>query len=220
MSNLHIFVPYHDFRVLGGVPQRPWLSRVLLPHLNLSDPSLRDNRLGESRLFLSSLRHPEGVDRVGVLNARCAQKYRGFDWDAVPDLVKSLMTGPEKVLCPWPTVNGWSDDWLAYSESVHPGMTRLIHQNLFQPMEDVCRRPSLWGNDFICHRTVWDEWITYWRQAFNYYHGRYEFDPPFACDPKYDNRKPALLYERITTLYFAMRPDLHIVPMPGVTIRG
>jgi hypothetical protein len=119
------------------------------------------------------------------------------------------------VAAPWPTINGWSDDWLAYTETVHRHMKGIL--NLCVPKQ-VDRTwwncPSLWGNDFVCHRAVWDEWLGFWKKSFVHLHWVYGFYPPFRCDPKYDDRKPALLYERVTTLFFALG-DYTIHPLSG-----
>lgn len=213
MNNLHVFVPYHQPEMLSRVPQRPWLTKILLGDLKIDPPEYQDNRLGEGRLFLSNLEHPPGAEWVGVLNARCPEKYVKFDWDTVPVAIGDGLD-PRAVFAPWPTLNGWSNDWLRYSESVHPGMESLLNQLTPGPIQSVRRRPSLWGNDFVCHRTVWDRWLDFWRQCFFYHHTVYGFDPPFACDPKYNGRKPALLYERVTTLFFALW-DFTIYPISG-----
>ncbi len=213
--NLHLIVPYHTRPMLEEVPDAPWLTKYCLPDLHMNPPALQDNQFGEGRLFLcQDVRHPEWGEYVGVLNARCHKKYQtdNFDWGKVPAAASSLY--PIKVLCPWPTKNGWSDDWMGYTESVHPGMNRLIaHACNHMKIELVSKGPSLWANDFICHREVWNSWLEFWRGAFHYLHGRFGNDPPFQCPDHYKYRKPALLYERMTTAYFASRTDLQIVKL-------
>lgn len=210
----HLHVPYHTPTVLAEVPDEPWLTRYLLPDLHMNPPTLQTNLLGEGRLFLcQDVRHPEWADYVGVFNARAHRKYQidGFCWDRVPGAFER-QHGFKTVLCLWPTANGRGDDWLAYSDIIHPGMGRLVaHACNHAGVELVRTRPSLWANDFICHWEVWEQWLTFWRASFHYLYGRFGPDPPFRCSDQYADRKPALLYERLTTAYFASREDLEVV---------
>lgn len=199
---LHVFAPYHDPAVLARLPARPWLTPVLLGDLTGLPPAWRDNRLGEGRLFLSNLEHPPDAPWVGVLNARCPDKYPGFDWDAVPEAAAAAPAG--SVVVPWPTRNGWSDDWLAYSEGVHPGLAGTLCRWFdLDPDDPAFHAPSLWGNDFVCRWAVWRRWRNFWVRTFFGLFARYGFAPPVAVAPRYAGRELALVMERVTTLFFA-----------------
>lgn len=213
--NFHLHIPYHTRPMLEEVPDQPWLTKHCLPDLKTANPWCQDNCFGEGRLFLASgVEHPVWADYCGALNARSHHKYAtdNFQWEKIPKALDEI--APNEVRCPWPTVNGWSDNWMDYTESVHPGMGRLVaHACNHLHVELISEGPSLWANDFVCHREVWDGWLAFWRAGFHYLHGRFGNDPPFACGDQYKHRKPALLYERLTTAYFASRTDLKIVKL-------
>lgn len=210
---LKIFFLSHDQNILDDVPEMPFATeKVLLGSLPLGE--FQDNRLGEGRAFLADL-NTEGADYLGFLNARLLEKYNRWQihrhrndmsWDRVKDLPSRLAI--HKVIAPWNA----PPDWAAYSESQHPNMLPILQRMAAHTnMRLDTAQPSLWGNDFICESHVWLSWRVFWRNTFEMIHGWYGWDPPYLVTPNMDpNRKPAYIYERITTLYFGNRPELTI----------
>lgn len=210
---LKVFFLSHKQEILGQVPEMPFATeKVLLGSLPLGE--FQDNRLGEGRAFLTDL-NTEGADYLGFLNARLIEKYdrwqihrhrNDMSWDRVRELSSRLE--PDKVIAPWNA----SPDWANYSESQHPNMMPILQRMADHAgMKLHTTRPSIWGNDFICEQSVWFSWRAFWRNTFEAVHGWYGWDPPYSTGPNMDaSRKPAYVYERITTLYFANHPELQI----------
>lgn len=210
---LHVFAQHHERAMLEEVPELPWLRKVYNRGLGLAE--LQTDRLADGRLIMSDFEHPHGAAYVGLLNGRSHRKYArtGFSWADLPARLVDRI-GPDVVLAPWTTNVGPcpTQNWLEFSEQMHPGMTPLVLE--------LCRlvgisvwpkRVSLWANDFLCPRGVWDDWRWHWRRAFRAMLDVYGWNPPFADSNIDAARKPAYLMERITTAYFAARQDLTIL---------
>jgi hypothetical protein len=69
--------------------------------------------------------------------------------------------------------------------------------------------PSLLDNAFICHRTVYREFLAEWRRVYNAIFNKYKNIYGFvSADP---SRSPSFIGEAITTAFFASRPQLRLV---------
>jgi hypothetical protein len=203
-----IFVS-HNHEVLRWVPELPGVKTraVLLGELPLAG-GLQDNRLGEGRGLLFDWAGYPDTDFVGFLNARLLEKYHylPMTWDRLLDSLKGVKAN--QVLAPWPA----QVDWAEFSELMHVGITPLLKElEEFTGMRLRTGRRGLWANDFVCHWSVWLDFLRYWRKTFDHFHGRYGFDLPFPSYNIDPNRKPAYFYERLACLYFSNRHDLDVV---------
>jgi len=205
-----VFILSHVADRLDSVPDWPEFERVLLPALPL-ERDLRTNLIGEGRAFLADL-DVEQAEYVGYMNARAPAKYRGAledpaeYWESFRARLASLTPGV--VLAP-SIAESW---WAEFSDQVHPGMLRLLHEvrDLTGLRLDT-GRISLWANDMVMHRSVWAEWLVFWRGCFTHFHRLWGWDWPFPPIGLDASRKPAYFAERWTTLFFANRADLQIV---------
>jgi hypothetical protein len=211
-ARLRVFAFYHDRDVLAEVPDRPWVVKGHMPDLS---PQF-DPRLGEGRLILSPVvEDAGGAEYVGGVNGRAHRKYADFRWEDFEARLRPHLH-PGRVVALWPTGRGPvpTDDWLRFSEAYHPGMAAPVRELCAAVGIEICAgRPSLWANDFVCHRDVWRDWLNTYRRAATWAVGRWGYDPPFADPPDGRERKVAYLLERVTTAYFAARADLAVVPL-------
>ncbi len=216
VCDLYVFASGHTAERMAEVPDLPWVGKAFLPDLVLCGGKIRNgpkNSLAEGRLFLADLPIPDGVNYVGQFNARAHRKYSflRFDWNTLPEHLGAKLK-PHVVIAPW-RVSGETADWVAYSESQCPGMGDLIKE-----MADVSASSleaggkTLWANDFICYRRVWDDFVRCFRLCVNHVRRKYRGNLPFTIKKDLDpTRKSAYLYERIATMYFANRRDLEVV---------
>lgn len=216
MSYIHVFAQHHEPAMLAEIPPLAWVTPVHNRTLRMNPTFLQTDQLADGRVIMSGLEHPDGTVYAGLLNGRAHHKYSylGFRWEtAVRHLVVRLGTW-NAVVGLWTTDAGPAPcrDWLEFSEGHHPGissLTQLICDKAGIKLKP--KRRSVWANDFICHRSVWDDWRKHWRAAFWAMHKIWGLNPPlpdWSVDPA---RKPAYLMERVTTAYFAARNDLEIV---------
>jgi hypothetical protein len=215
VKSLRVFAFYHKPEVLAAVPDLPFLVKGLMQDVRHGDPAFDDQCFGEGRLFLSDLVTKVQEDYIGIVNGRSHLKYanKGFTWDGLRDRLSPLLA-PRNVVALWPTDSYVcaTDDWLAFTDRMHPGMADLVVEMLGAAgVPCVPGRPSLWANDFVCHRTVFYQWLRAWRTCHAFAYHRWGKDLPisdFNIDPV---RKPAYLLERATTAFFASRTDLTVV---------
>lgn len=208
-----VFFPYHTDEHWDDVPPYPWGRKLHLNQLKGLRPEHQDDRLGETRMFLADLNIPPGVDYVGQYNARAKKKYgwMGWDWGRLGEKLLPRLH-PGRVVALWVSdlCPGRTDDWVAWSEANHPGMLKLLRE-----MSEVSGRPlvasrTLWANDFVCHREVWQGFVDFFRPVFNHFWDKYGLDVPLSYYNTTGDRRPAYLYERIAAHYFSTRFDLDI----------
>lgn len=202
-----VFVLHH------GTPprtRRAYLEVVNLNELDLP-PGLQDNRLAESRIFLSNKANESRKEYLGFVTGGWDQKMANLiPLDAFHDL--EAMLDPNKVLAALISPN---DMWIEHCNEAHPGMTRLVHEMSEVTGIPLTSRPTFWANNFIAHCEVVREFLSVWRRLFGHFLGRYSFDPPFDVGAFDGNRKFAYLAERFAMFYFASRADLEVVPIPA-----
>ena len=163
--------------------------------------------LGESRAFLIDFSDVD-EEYVGFINARFDQKYFSLNTrlETLPIVARRLLA-PGWVLAPWPAV-----DWLSLTAVHHPTMMDLVEElHVLHGLEMKQDRVSVWANDFICHRSVFFDWHRFWRRSFDYFIEKYGIDLPFDDHGTDPSRKTAFFLERITTTYFANRPDVRVI---------
>jgi hypothetical protein len=205
-SRCRIFVLHHG---TGPRVERPYLHKINLDDLPIP-AEFQDNRLAESRIYL--------WDEI----ANCEQEYLGFataSWDEkwfrlLPldrlHWIDSMLT-PDQVLAALPTA---TSSWMRDSETCHPGMAALIEEMSTVSAVPLSEQPTFWANNFVCHRDVFQSFLTSWKKMFFHFYRKYGFDPPFSVGTFDCKRKFAYLAERFTMLYFSSRSDLKILRIP------
>jgi len=213
-ASLRLFVLSHRQDLLDAVSDQPCFHKVNLARLPLG--RYQSNLLGEGRAVLYDIDiGVDDADYFGLVNARWDDKYPNLQTRlanlnnmAQPQLAAS------QVLTPWATDSDEASDWYYWTTYFHPSMADLLDElAAFSGLSLRTGRVSLWANDFICQRDVWYSWRQFWRRCFTHFHGRYGFLLPYRSEDMDVARLPAYFYERVTTLYFANRADLHVIQL-------
>lgn len=205
--SLRIFILSHRQDLLDAAPTGKAIRKVDLN--TVVEGTFSNNLIGEGRAFLAD--HDTGYAHyLGFANARWNNKYPHLR-TKLEDLsrIAHNMCLPNRVLVAW-----GSTDWYTHTLQVHPTMDPLLREMAALTGANLIDAPTCWAHDFICHRDVWYDWLHYWRKCFGYFHRKYGFMPPMDSTGMDVCRLPAYLYERVSALYFANRPDLEIVQLP------
>ena len=204
-AHCKVFVLHH-----GTPPEqrRPYLELVNLNDLVIPE-TFRGNYLAESRFYLADL-PTKSQAFIGLATGRWDQKFAGQIKLGDLYLLEPLLS-PNHVIAP---AMARPVAWVPFSDDVHSGMGSLIRE-----MAEVCgdrigTGPTLWANNFICHRDVYGEFLVTWKKLFEHFYKRYGFDPPFSIGDCDGSRKFAYLAERFTAFYFAGRTDLKLISVP------
>jgi hypothetical protein len=143
---------------------------------------------------------------VGILPADLNQRIKKtrFCLENVTDL--ELQLSPHKVLVPMITSDQWSD----VSERRSAGMGEIL-EDLRQRYYLTLERPTVVGNNFICHRTVFLKLLEFWQDVYSYLLTRYNND--------FHRIKPDFVYMHIPMIFFANTQDLKMTPIMDRQIR-
>jgi len=202
---------YENFRATifvlghGGVPKvadLPYLEPVNLDDLNL------DNRLAESRIFLSNLPDQVTTDYIGFATYRWNEKFPKLR-PILP--LEKLWKLPLAKNVVWAPV--LAEGWVALSESYHPGMTKYLEEAASYSNMSLTQGHGMWCNNFICHKSVYKEFQQFFRHMFDFFFEKYGYSMDFGdIDEK---RRVAYFYERMAILFFSNRTDLEIRAIPA-----
>lgn len=185
---------------------QPWLKLVNLNELSLPEV-LQRNDFSECRFFLSSEAEQFETEYVGVVSGSWDKKYGKLCPLNKLYFAVAAALEPDIVWFPDPALNGWIDQ----SEKDHPGMSVVLREVMkITGINSITVLP-FYANTFICHRKVYEEYLVWFREAFQKVYDRYGLQPPFSVGRFDKNRKFAYLAERMTMLYFANRADLRLV---------
>lgn len=207
--NLRIYSLWHD-KNTPNPRTRPYIEEINMAELNCG--IYQENHLAEARAFLSDLVERGTEEYIGFLTARFNSKYERL----LPmQQMHNLPLRPNIVWCADPAHENWSHT----SNSAHPGILSLLEEMAAFTKLPLIHGPSLYSNNFICHRNVMRSLVVFFRKVFHEFHNRYWYDLPFNVG-NYERRKAAAyFYERITMHYFANRTDLSIRVMDENAIK-
>lgn len=213
-SKVKVFVLGHQDSVLDLVPNRPYFEKINLEALPID--RFQTNLLAESRIFLAPFLHRQQHEYIGFASARWNDKYAHLGAICLEDFHNlKVQLKPNNVLVAQRTDNingplGSFDpvNWRSHMEFGHKGISVYLEE-LSKASGIDNRRPSFWANNFICHRTVFKDFLKHWLDMFFYFYGNYKFDYKFQTADS--SRGPAFLMEAITINYFSSRSDLNIV---------
>ena len=134
---------------------------------------------------------------VGILPADLNQRIKKtkFRLENMEDL--ELQLAPHKVLAPMIS----SDQWSNVSERRSPGMEEIL-EDLRQRYYLTLERPTVVGNNFICHQTVFLKLLDFWQDVYSYLLTRYNND--------FNQIKPDFVYMHIPMIFFANSQDLQM----------
>lgn len=201
--DLAIFIAGFDATHFTRIPDQPHLHKVNLSELNEGDHA--ENALSEHRLFLSAKVENITAAYVGLLTWRWHQKCRHL---ISLQQVSLLPLQPDIVYAAWP-----EQEWYSHSVVQHKGIQPYLDE-LAEFTGLPLSGTGLYGNQFICSKEVFEDFLAFFRNCFAHFHQKYGFDYKFWVRPEDANRTPAVFYERVACIYFANRQDLTIKPMP------
>lgn len=215
-DGLRLFVLYHRQKMLNDVKDNPCFVKINLSKIALGP--LASNMLGEGRAFLTDLDVGD-AEYVGFANARWDAKYVNLKTrlSKLPAYAADNVR-PDVVLAPWATHCKWlniGNNWYGFTLALHGTMKKLLDE-----LKDVTGldfdtdRPSLWANDFICHRLVFFDFLEHWRKCVQHFFGRYGHLLPFSTWGVDTSRYSAYFYERCGTIFWANRKDLTVHQIP------
>ena len=197
VPKLKVFLLWHDDG-RRSADQRWYHHYVNLSELPIGE--FQSNAIAETRAYMADL--PLGdAEYVGFCTARWNDKYRHAV--RLSDL-HHLRLSPKVV---W-AAERQETDWISQSDMNHPGMVPLIKEMASEMGLILSWGPTLFANNFICHRDVFEDLKKFIRKVVGYFHEKYHFDLPFNNGPHERSRQAAYFYERATMLYFANRSDL------------
>ena len=185
----------HIEETLNIIPKRDFLFPI---NISTIDIPHQTNLLAESRQYFIKVKDCE---YIGFLSANrnkynnCKPIERMDELDYQPNIVYGGHLAPE--------------DWYSSTLRWHPGMKELLDE-LANFTGLKLEGISIWANNFVCHKSVYDDFIIYWHKCFDYFYQKYGYDLPFDIGTFEAKRKPAYFLERFTILYFANRRDLTI----------
>jgi hypothetical protein len=205
MNQLKVFVQGHTDEQLSAIDDAPHLIKINLNNLPLG--KFQDNRLAEHRLFLSDVPSNTDAEYLGFATWRWNKKWYPVlqlkDLNKIPlspDVVYYGMYGDE--------------NWASLSVAWHPGMEKYLFEISKYTNLNIAK-PTFWANNFICHKSVYEKWQTFFRDVFLYLYNKYGYEYDFKAE-KDEHRKPSILYERISMLYFANQPELQFMSVPFI----
>jgi hypothetical protein len=239
-GRVEIFVLGHDQALLDAVPEVDGLTPTNLNSVSIPD-RLTGQSLAEHRFLIDRVVDACEAEWIGIVTARWDEKFP--NWPELGDLPKYAignLSNPSFVAAP--AVFWWlRSDIRRFSvrqDLRHPGMGELLSDPEAPPVRPSANwaTPLVYNNNFITHRSVFFDWLHYWREQFDYYDSRHGLSLPFqvAC-PKCGQilpegsthpglsyaptRHAGYFYEQISARYFSLRDDLIVVGPSGAPIR-
>lgn len=192
--NKKIFILAENDDKLNKIKNNVYFHKVNLSKLEVQH---QINLLAENRIYFSDLVE-EKMDFIGFASYRWNEKYKNkLEDQCRVDIGENQILVADKV----------DKNWADRSESLHPGMGRLlIEMSEISGLNLKCGE-TFYSNNYICSKKIFDDFLIYWKFVFNYFYIKYGYNLPFSNSWKSNQYKPQLhqayFYERITMLYFA-----------------
>lgn len=204
-----IFVLGHSDKCFQTVPDCEYIQKINLNNLQLPIPNTND--LAENRFFLLDEGFFEDCpEYIGTLTWQYDRKYNWllplseinefFD-DLHPDVVYAA--APTSVM-----VRDWVDYTIDFHKTIRPYMDELSEITGLVWNDREC----FWANNFICHKSVFLDFIKFARNAILKINDRHGNNMAYYVEDK--TRVPAYLYERLTMLWFSNKPGLSFKRIP------
>lgn len=200
-NKLKIFVLGHDDECLKKVEKLDFVEKINLEKINVDAKPI-----AESRFFLSDHIYRCNENYIGTLTHRYKEKYN-INLSELKNL--QLQKNNIYACCLTPK------NWFEHSSDYHtPGINKYLIEISKQFDLPIRKKRAFFSNNFICHKFIFFEFITKFREIFNYITSKYGFELDFKTDPGQEHRKAAYLYERVSMIYFSNRDDLNIIQIP------
>ena len=210
LPELDVFVLGHQQKQLDSIIKKPFLHPINLNSLEL--PIQNTNHIAENRFFLLKQdQFKTCKDYIGILTANFDSKYPYLCSLADLDKIKNKLA-KNMVFAASPTETFYDGKWLKYTYKYHLTIQKYIEEMANTFHLTLEENPTVWANNFICHKSVFFQFLDFFKKVFYYMHGKYEYAYQLKVDDP--SRTAAYVYERISMLYFANRTDLTIYALP------
>ena len=210
-TNIKIFVLCHNKTSLEQAPSSHSIEKINLNDLILPIPNSND--LAENRFFLL----PESFfqscpEYIGVLTWQFNKKYNNLlPIENLAQVIQSKMN-PQLVWAASPTEYFNDGKWVEWSLSYHKTIGPYLQELSEFTNIPLANNPTIWANNFICHKSVFLDFLKFFKNVFNHFHEKYKYNFDFHVDDR--SRVAAYFYERVAMFYFSNRKDLSIVKLP------
>ncbi len=226
---LVMYVVSHDQKILDEVPERNHLRKVLLQDLQINREFLGEE-LAENRFLLTKDLCKLDVQWCGFASARWNHRFpKKPSLDALDQLFRNEKDNlsPNYFFAP----NSMSlsqrqlKSWVRAQNDVHPGMGEILYKLIDFNEIDVNQNRIfnvVMGNCFIVSREIASDFLNFWQKNFWFLYKEFGLEAPFSyrCQlcgfsstkgfDRWTNRRHAgYLLERVSSLFFTSRSDLH-----------
>jgi hypothetical protein len=192
-------------------------SANLIEKINLNTlelPIENTNDLAENRIFLANDNcFCPNSNYLGVLSSRYEEKYPNLIRLNNLSLIKKKIE-PNKVLVAAPTKEFNQGKWIEWSEYYHGPIRKYLDELASIMGLPLVNNESFWANNFICHRSIFFDFLKVFKKTFLEMHKRHGYLMNFKTDDP--SRASAYLYERVSMIYFSNRTDLIIEKLPTI----
>jgi len=206
---LKIYVLGHSEECFNSYAAKDFLVKTNLNQLDLQVPNR--NCDGECRFYIQPQSFCDTLPNyVGSLTWRHNIKYKDvINLEAMDVLEKSLS---EKTVYASAPSSIYFPNWISYTHAYHRTISAYLEELAGIMGMPLSNNPTCWANNFVCHREVMADLMRVFREVYPKVNSLYRGKIDIKCDDP--NRSGAYLYERVSMIYFANRPDLDIRPMP------
>lgn len=210
-SDLKIFVLGHEELQLSRLAENALLEKVNLSYLKL--PIQNTNDIAENRFFLvDEQTFANCPEYIGVLSVNYNKKYPHLlPLQNMESIISKLQE--DVVFAASPTETFCEGKWIDYSCKYHLTLKKYLEDMANTFHFKLENKPTLWANNFICHKKVFLEFIAFFKKVFSYMHQKYAYTYQMKVDDP--TRTAAYVYERISMFFFANRSDLQIKRIPS-----
>lgn len=206
---LKIYVLGHSDECFDCYSPKDFLISQNLNQLELRFPNR--NCDGECRFFIQPQIFCDSLpEYVGSLTWKHNLKYKDvINLETMDALIGGLHG--KTVYASAPT-SVYFPDWISYTHAYHRTISAHLEELARMMGMPLNNNPTCWANNFVCHRDVMLDLMRVFREVYPMVNSLYDGKIDIKCDDP--NRSIAYLYERVSMIYFANRPDLEIKPMP------
>jgi len=207
MNNIIIFALHNEKKILNTIYDDPSIKKINLNDLKL-EPKYADNSLAENRFFIylhENIDILNNYDYIGVCSASWNFKYKTLNQNSNVIKLEKIPELAEEFKNSFVYVPSFVKDW--YNESIfnHAGIEvyidELLKRNNFKKTGN-----SFYSNNFICKRSIFVNFIKWWKVEFDYFFKKYRYKYYYNSE-NYNNYKShvdcSYFYERLTIAYFA-----------------
>lgn len=210
LPELDTFILGHEQSKLDKIANKPFLRKINLSQLELPIPNTND--IAENRLFLlKKEQFAHCKDFIGVLTSNFDTKYPHLlkleNLDQIREKLKH-----DIVYAASPTETFYEGKWLKYTYKYHLTIQKYIEDMAKQFHLSLEEKPTLWANNFICHKSIFFNFLEFFQKVFSYMHQKYGYTYQMKVDDP--SRTAAYVYERISMLFFSNLQNIKIYQIP------